>query len=217
MRTTLPTAIVLAAVLHTAPADARYDERDALRDCENKVFSDNRFDRFYALEIRDVRNHAYTVEGKVAMANAKDPYFDCSILHREVVAWRVDDRRQADDGLLIGGGILGAAVIDLIAAEHQEADAHLESRRRYVGGHGFAFDDQRYLEEECRRAITRNLEHGHAGVDRLDLGRYQLKDRELQGKGEVRFRRGNHPAHQLAFHCVFDRRGRIIDGRYQYY
>lgn len=198
-------------------ADARYDEKDAVRDCERKISSDRRVDDFYAIKVHDERHHSFHVEGKAAMRNAKDPFFSCQVIHKEVVSWRIE-RRSRDNGIpLTGAGLLGAAIAPVIASRARASDAHQDSRERYASGHGSAFDDQRYLEEECRRAVIGHLEYGHAEVETLDLGRYHFNGRRLHGDGTLKFRHGDRPGRQLTFTCAFDRRGRIIDGDYHYY
>jgi len=237
-----PTRIItlsaaVALTLGAATAQARYDERDAKRDCEDKLSQDSRYEGWRSVQVDRNGNHNFTITGKVRMQGETDPRFTCRIRHKEVVSWHIDSRHHGNDhdgngsgagAAAIGAGVLGLAILAATTSgddnnnepvDLSEADRgrYNTSRNNYQSGNGYAFEDKQYLRQECKRNIRHHLNSDHGRVKRLSLSHVHLSGRSLRGDGDVLFRDDYGRERSLSFTCDFDRNGRIYDGSYHYY
>ena len=74
--------------------------------------------------------------------------------------------------------------------------------------------DRGHLRKACRHHIARQLRHHHDKFESLRLVNTHVDRRTLSGDGVLRWHGTQHSLH---FSCHFNRRGRITDGRYDYY
>jgi len=224
---TLSAAVALT--LGAATAQARYDERDAKRDCEDKLSQDSRYEGWRGVQVERNGNHNFTISGKVRMQGESDPRFTCRIRHKEVVSWHINSRHHGNDhddnsagtAAAIGAGVLGLAILAAATSDNDDNNGndsnHLTSRNNYQSGNGNAFEDKRYLRQECKRNIRQHLNRDQGRVERLSLNHVHLSGRHLRGDAEVQFRDDYGHGRSLSFNCGFDRNGRIYDGTYHYY
>lgn len=219
----IPVAVVaVLATGHTRPALARYDERDATRDCERAIVDAYGYREMYGENVRETGSDSYEISGKVRVRDGHDRFFSCRIKHREVVDYKLRDGDSHGSGggssgtaAAVGVGVLGLAAIAALAARGGDDD-HSRKRSGYqADSDADVMADRGYLEEECRRNIVGHLQQDHGSVDRLAMSHAYLDGRDLRGQGDVTFRAGG--GRRLEFTCEFDRQGRIHDGYYRYY
>ena len=223
---TLGAAVAIA--LGSATAQARYDEHDAQRDCEDKLSQDSRFEGWRGVQVDRNGSQNYTVTGKVRMQGERDPSFVCRIRHKEVVSWHINSRHghnndhdgsDAGTAAAVGAGVLGLAILAAASSDSDNSDnnrSHYQSRDNYQSGNGSAFSDMHYLKKECKHNIRHHLRQDHGQIEYLDLNQVHLSGRRLRGDGEVGFRNGYDRRRHLSLTCEFDRNGRIYDGTYHY-
>ncbi len=194
-------SLAIAAAL-ASPTAFAYDQRDAIEDCQDKIFDDSQYSRYsdaHGATAQETGRNSYKVSGLVKDRNKKDHRFNC----------RIDsDKKKA---AAIGAGVLGLAI--LAAAVSGDKD-HDNKRSSYEKGENSPFDDMGYLKRECERVVSFHLNRDHGPVRNLELTHPHLHDRTLSGNGRVSFERGGH--RELSFTCDFDRRGQVQDGHYSY-
>lgn len=219
-------AISLALALQLGlplPARADYDQRDAIRDCENQVSRYEGRSEFKNL-VADARGrHDFAVSGRMRRAGSDNwSRFQCSVRHGEVTSWNVghgQDKDDDDDGniataVAIGAGVLGVALIAAAAASAAGDDAPRYDKRRDDWHSYDPFADQQALRSECQQELVRHLRHDHAPVSSVRLTDAHLHDRQLAGRGEVSWTDGEFS--RITYTCQYDRTGRVVDGDYRY-
>ena len=210
-------SLAIAAAL-ASPTAFAYDQRDAIEDCQDKIFDDSQYSRYsdaHGATAQETGRNSYKVTGLVKDRDKKDHRFNCRIDHREVVSWNVSPEQISDSdkktAAAVGAGVLGLAI--LAAAVSGDKD-HDNKRSSYEKGENSPFDDMAYLKRECERVVSFHLNRDHGPVRDLELTYPHLHDRTLSGNGRVSFERGGR--RELSFTCDFDRRGQVQDGHYSY-
>ena len=210
-------SLAIAAAL-ASPTAFAYDQRDAIEDCQDKIFDDSQYSRYsgaHGATAQETGRNSYKVTGLVKDRDKKDHRFNCRIDHREVVSWNVSPEAISDSdkktAAAVGAGVLGLAILAAAVSGNKDHD---DKRNSYEKGGNSPFDDMGYLKQECTNEVRRHLDRDHGAVRDLELTHPHLHDRTLSGNGRVSFERGGR--RELSFTCDFDRRGQVQDGHYSY-
>lgn len=209
--------LVLAAMMMTTSAYA-YDAMRAKSDCANAVARGGQYYQASHEQAADKGHHSYNVTGKVkSRKNNSTHNFSCKVRHKEVVNWNVSEPHHArssnkDNALAVGAGILAIAAIAAAANQNNNHATHDRYENHATGGN--PFDDLKYLKRQCRKNLRHHINRAHDRVEKLQLNTAHVHRKSLNGRGVVYFERGG--ARDLDYNCVFDRRGLIRDGHYQF-
>ena len=218
------TGIVVASMLMTTSLHD-YNEFNALRDCDVKIAQSGHYDQLSNQKAVNRGHNSYTVTGKVKSKRDKRTHgFTCNIRHKEIVNWHVNGSHDGshqknsssnnNTAVAVGAGVIALAVI--AAASNQDNSNNNTNHARYndYDTGGSAFDDMRYLKRQCRKNLRHHINRAHGRVEKLQLNTTHLHRKSLNGRGVVYFERG--AIRDLDYNCVFDRRGLIRDGHYQF-
>ena len=197
-----------------------YNEMNAKYDCANKIAREGQYHQASHEKASSKGHRSYHVTGNVkSRRNNTTHRFSCNVRHGEVVNWHVSNTSTKktsgkDTAIAVGAGILALAAIAALSEDdkHQNHTSHQRYNDYDTGGS--AFDDIRYLKRECKRNLRHHIERAHGRVRSVELYSAHLNHRSLNGRGIVMFQRGGE--RELDYHCVYDRRGEIRDGHYQF-
>ncbi len=207
------TAIVVASIALTSSAYA-YNKDNAVTACIDRVTEHNtgKYHTPKHVRVSDKGHHSYVVTGDVASdRDGARHTFSCSIRHKELVNYHVNEPNSADGShkntaAAIGAGILALAVI--AAANKDRHEGH--------GKGASPFSDMKYLKRQCKQNILHQIQadHPRRHIHKVKLHNVHLNHRTLKGAGEVIWRNRN--VRDLSFSCDFDRRGKVYDGYYHF-
>ncbi len=214
----LRTAGILLAAMMTTSVYA-YNEASAKYDCINVVTRGGQYHKTSNKHVVNKGHQSYGVTGNVKSRHDNSTHkFSCNIRHGQVVNWHVSRRStrgSKNNSAAVGAGILAIAAIAAAVNGNNKRATHRNKNRynNYDSG-GSAFDDMRYLKQQCRQNLRHHIDRAHGRVSKLKLDTAHLHRQSLNGRGFVIFERGDE--RDLDYNCEFDRRGHIRDGHYQF-
>jgi len=215
----LRTAGLVLALIMTTSAYA-YNEANAKGDCLHAIERGGQYHKSSNKHAVSKGHKSYKVTGNVRSRHNNSTHsFSCNIRHGKVANWHVNKGHQGNSGshnnsAAIGAGILAIAAI-AVAANQDKHSTHTNNNRYndYDTG-GSAFNDMHYLKKQCRQNLRHHIERAHGRVSKLKLDTAHLHRKSLNGRGYVTFKGGDE--RDLNYNCVFDYRGHIRDGHYQF-
>jgi len=213
----LRTAGMLLAAIMTTSAYA-YSEVNAKGDCLNAIERGGKYHKSSNKHAKNKGHGSYNVTGNItSRKDYSTHHFTCNIRHGKVVNWHVSNSHNtksstSDNVAAVGAGILALAAISAIEGNNDKHGNHNRYNDYDTGGS--AFDDMRYLKQQCRQNLRHHINRAHGRVSKLMLDTAHLHRQSLNGRGFVTFERGGE--RDLDYNCVFDHRGHIRDGHYQF-
>jgi len=213
------TSVILGLLIMTTSSYA-YNEMSAKYACANKITQSGKYNRISHEKATDKGHWSYHVTGKVQSRRDHTSHtFSCNVRHGEVVNWHVNEAHSKkisgkDAAIAVGAGILALAAISALTKDDKKSNHKVYKQYDNYDTGGSAFDDIRYLKRECRRNLRHHIERAHGRVRSVELYSAHLNRRSLNGRGLVVFKRGGE--RELDYNCVYDRRGEIRDGHYQF-
>ena len=214
----LKIAGILLTVMMTTSVYA-YNEASAKYDCINVIKRGGQYHKTSNKHVVNKGHQSYRVTGNVQSRHDGSTHkFSCNVRHGQVANWNVSRRATAgsnNSSAAVGAGILAIAAIAAAANGNNQGATHRNNNRYndYDTG-GSAFDDIRYLKQQCRQNLRHHISRAHGRVSKLMLDTAHLHRQSLNGRGYVIFERGGE--RDLDYNCVFDYRGHIRDGHYQF-
>lgn len=211
---------LLLVVMMTTSAYA-YNETNAKGDCLHVIERGGKYHKSSNKHAKSQGHGSYHVTGNIT--SRKDysvHHFTCNVRHGKVVNWHVNNAHKSNSSnnnsaASVGAGILAIAAMAAIANSNDKGATHRNNNRYndYDTG-GSAFDDIHYLKKQCRQNLRHHINRAHGRVSKLKLDTAHLHRQSLNGRGFVVFENGGD--RDLDYNCVFDHRGHIRDGHYQF-
>jgi len=211
--------VIFSMVMMTTSVHA-YNERSAKYDCANKITQSGQYYQASHEKASNKGHRSYHITGNVkSRAHNRTHTFSCNVRHGEVVNWHVNEAHNAktsgkDTAIALGAGILAIAALAALSKDDKHSNHSSHKMYNDYDTGGSAFDDIGYLKRECRRNLRHHIERAHGRVRSVELYSAHLNRRSLNGRGLVVFKRGGE--RELDYNCVYDRRGEIRDGHYQF-
>lgn len=214
----LKTAGLLLAAMMTTWAYA-YNEMNAKGDCIHAIERGGEYHKTSNKHAKSKGHKSYKVTGNIRSRRDSSIHkFSCNIKHGRVVNWHVSNHASGgshnNNAASVGAGILAIAAMAAIANSADKHATHNTSHYNDYDTGGSAFDDMHYLKKQCRQNLRHHISRAHGRVSKLKLDTAHLHRKSLNGRGYVIFTDGYE--RDLDYNCVFDYRGQIRDGHYQF-
>ena len=210
---------LLLALMMTTSAYA-YNETNAKGDCLHVIERGGKYHKSSNKRAVNKGHGSYNVTGNItSRKDYSTHHFTCNVRHGQVVNWHVSNsyntKSSNNNSAAVGAGILAIAAIAAAANGNNQGATHSNNNRYndYDTG-GSAFNDMRYLKQQCKQNLRHHINRAHGRVSKLKLDTAHLHRQSLNGRGFVIFERGDE--RDLDYNCVFDARGHIRDGHYQF-
>jgi hypothetical protein len=213
--------LIIGAMLTTFMTTSvhAYSDMNAKGDCLNTIERAGKYHKSSNKHVVNKGHKSYKVTGDIRSRRDNSTHsFTCEIRHGHVVNWHVGGSHRAnssnkDTAVAIGAGILAIAALSALGGDTKGTTHQSKQYNDYNTG-GSAFDDMRYLKQQCRQNLRHHIRRAHGRVSKVSLDTAHLHRQSLNGRGFVVFENGGE--RDLDYNCVFDYRGHIRDGHYQF-